>query len=129
VIAALTTSEVMTPTGFGEALDGLDADALDQLGVLLRERARLRRVLLSPEDAQRAIDEAPLSPSWERSRLQDVGRVRKAARLLVEQGWHRDQVRSVLIRAAEDRVPHPRIAVEAVDAGLSDARDVDAGAR
>ena len=115
-------------TEFEDLLRALDADALDHLGSLLRERARRRRVQITLDEAEHAVQSASLSPTWLPSRLADVGRVRAAARLFLERGHHPDQVRSPLIAVALDFVPHPLIAPAAVDAGIGDAERATKGA-
>ena len=110
----------MTPTELATALDQLDGEALDQLGATLRERARHRRVLLTEDEARTAIENAPLTPAWSSSQLADVGRVRTATRLLVERGWHPEQVAVPMTTVAESVIGHNLIAAESVAYGLAD---------
>jgi uncharacterized membrane-anchored protein len=110
----------LTATELEAALDGLNADSLDHLGCVLRERAKLRRVFLTKDEARAAVLTAPLSPAWERSQLSDVGRVRTAARLLVQRGYHPEQVVDSMTTVAFEEVGHRGIAEEAVASGLAD---------
>lgn len=111
---------MLTPDHLECQLLELDADSLDQLGSVLRERARLRRRVLTADEARAAIASAPLTPAWERSGLRDVGRVQAATRLLIEHGWHPEQVEGALRFVAEQVCPHPLVADEALAAGIAD---------
>ena len=118
----------MTPTELATALDQLDGEALDQLGATLRERARHRRMLLTEDEARTAIENAPLTPAWESSQLADVGRVRIATRLLVERGWHPEQVAPAMTSVAQLVVGHPAVAMEAIAHGIADGLATREGA-
>jgi hypothetical protein len=113
----------LTPEQLEAVLDHYDPDILDHLGSNLRERARLRRTPLSVEEARRALESLPLTPSWKASNLADVGRVRIATRILIERGWRPEQIAESMCAVALMLVPHPSIAPEAVAAGIADAAE------
>jgi hypothetical protein len=99
----------------------LDSNSLDHLASNMHERAALRRVPISPEEAREAIDAAPLTPGWQSSCMPEVGRVRVATRILIERGYHPTQIAEAMCAAALPLMPHPSIAPEAVAAGIADA--------
>ncbi len=104
-------------------LEHLGAEDLDHLGASLRARASERRSRrLSTEEAREAVRTAPLSPAWETSDLADVGRIRIATMLLLGRGWHAEQVVDGLAEVALSIAPHSALAVEAIAAGLRDAK-------
>jgi hypothetical protein len=103
-------------------LERLNSNDLDHLGAALRARAAERRARrLTIEEASEAVRTAPLSTAWESSSLADVGRVRIATRILIERGWHAEQVVQALCHVALGLVPHPSIATEAIAMGIADA--------
>jgi hypothetical protein len=112
----------ITAVELENALDDLSANALDSLGSILRERARHRRVQITYEQAESAIETAPLSAAWARSQWADVGRVRAATRILISQGWlHPEQVQEPMVVVAMGIIGHRDIAKEAVAGGIADA--------
>jgi hypothetical protein len=112
---------VLTPEKLEAALNQMDAETLGHLGSILLERARLRRRLLTVDEAETAVNNAPLTPGWERSRYADVGRVRIATRILIQRRWHPEQIAHAMGTIALRICPEPGIAVEAIAAGIADA--------
>jgi len=100
----------------------LDADQLAHLGAVFTARARERRVLLTEDEARAAIDHAPPT----RHGVPFVGEVRGAARILVERGWHPEQIVDSMTAIAEQLL-HPLIAVEAVACGIADGMAIREG--
>jgi hypothetical protein len=110
----------LTAEALEAAIGQMDADQLAHLGATFSERARQRRVLLTEDEARAVVASAPVSPAWERSQLGDVGRVRTATRLMIERGWHPEQIVSAMTAAAKQVIAHSDIASEAVAAGIAD---------
>jgi len=98
----------------------MGADQLAHLAGNLYARATERRTCITVDRARRAVALAPLTPTWEKSILADVGRVRTAARLLVEQGWHPEQVVDAMAQVASEVIQQAHIEREAVACGLAD---------
>lgn len=98
----------------------MGADQLAHLAANLYARATERRTCITVEQARRAVASAPLTPTWELSILADVGRVRTATRILVEQGFHPEQVVDAMAQVASEVIVHPAIEREAVACGLAD---------
>jgi len=106
-----------------DALDQLAPDDLDHLGHVLLDRARRRRTRLTEEQAWAAWQAAPLTTDWAASVLVDVGRVRIATRLLIDQwGYSPQRVAEAMLPVALHVCPDAGIAELAVAAGLADAR-------
>jgi hypothetical protein len=101
---------------------GLDAGQLAHLGAVFTARARERRVLLTEDEARTAIDHAPPT----RHGVPGVGEVRGATRILVERGWHPEQIVDSMAAVAEQML-HPLIAIEAVACGIADGMAIREG--
>jgi hypothetical protein len=101
----------------------LDADQLAHLGAVFTARARERRVLLTEDEARAAIDHAPPT----RHGVPFVGEVRGATRILVERGWHPEQIVDSMTVVAEQMSVHPLVAVEAVACGIADGMAIREG--
>jgi hypothetical protein len=115
----------MNTAALSRALDELDATDLEHLAGVLRERARMRRVLLTYDEALDAFEQAPVSIFWARSPYTDVGRIRTACRILVaERRWHPEQIIEAMTTIALEVCPHPLVAHEAVARGIADGRRV-----
>ena len=112
----------MKPDELEAQLWHLGASEMDSLGVILRERARIRRVLLTEREARAATDSAPPT----RHGVPFVGAVRGATRILVERGWHPEQIVDSMTAVAEQLL-HPLIAVEAVACGIADGMAIREG--
>ena len=53
-----------SPQELAKSLEGMRSKDMDELGATLRERARVRRTLLTEEEGAEAVSNAPLTPAW-----------------------------------------------------------------
>jgi hypothetical protein len=106
----------ISPDALEAELLHLNAADLDSLGAILRARARLRRVPLTEDEARAAINNAPPT----RHGVPFVGGVRGGTRILVERGYHPEQITDAMTKVAMDLGVHPLVAVEAVKMGCLD---------
>ena len=114
----------MTPDELEAELWHLGASEMDSLGVSLRERARLRRVPLSELEARHEMDGTPPTHHG----VPFVGQFEGAARILIEGGWHPEQIVDSMTAIAEQLL-HPLLAVEAVACGIADGMETREGDR
>jgi len=115
---ATTASDMVA---LSHALDLLGADDLQTLSSLLHERAERRRVLLTYDEAVKAMERAPIKAWSEQSPHADALRVRVACRVLIgEQRWHKSQIRDAIQMVAYEVSCHPMIARTAVTEGIKD---------
>lgn len=115
---------ILTAEQLEQALFALDGVTMDELGAQLRERARHRRRPITEDEARAAVICAPLTDTWEQSRFADVGRVRTACRLLIERGWHPEQVIPAMSTIGAEAIGHEAVAAEAVRGGIADALEL-----
>ena len=105
----------------------LSADQLAHLGAVFTARAADRRSTLTIEEAWAAYESAPLTPAWRKSQLRENGQIRIGTRILVERGWHPEQIVDSMTAIAEQVCVHPLIAVEAVACGIADGMAIRGG--
>lgn len=114
-------TDALAPPDLEAIIGNLGADELAQLGATFTARAAARRRALTIDEAWKACESAPLTPSWERSQLSAVGRIRISSRILVaERRLHPEQIVEAMTEVAEVVCPHPLVAVEAVACGIAD---------
>ncbi|HEX3842655.1 MAG TPA: hypothetical protein VHU85_17825 [Acidimicrobiales bacterium] len=117
----------ITPQEFESIVGNLGAEELAQLGAVFTARAAERRRALTIEEAQTAFDSAPLTHWWQESRLRENGQVRIATRILIERGWHPEQIVDSMTAVAERVCVHPLVAAEAVACGIADGMVIREG--
>jgi hypothetical protein len=107
-------------------LEHLDTTALEHLGHALLARAAARRQRLTPEEARAALDDVELRLG-SGSQFESLLRARAAARRLVIEGWHPEQVAQPLTDECAllcGQCERLGLHVDAVAAGISDALEV-----
>jgi hypothetical protein len=116
-----------TPEEIEAIVRGLDAEQLAHLGATFTARANERRRTLTVEEAMTAFESAPLTYWWQKSGLQENGRIRIGTCLLIERGWHPEQIVDSMTAVAEQMSVHPLVAVEAVACGIADGMAIREG--
>jgi|GEM_PF-3490223 len=117
------TATTITPDTIESIASQLDADQLAHVGASWVARAAERRKLLTEDEARATIDHAPPT----RHGVPFVGGVRGASRILVERGWHPEQITEAMTSVALQLGVHPLVAVEVVRVGCLDGLAIREG--